>query len=33
MGDLMQRIQQIPNLTDRLLNARRNLLGLDHSTG
>ncbi|KAM9360550.1 FHF complex subunit HOOK-interacting protein 2B [Symphorus nematophorus] len=33
MGELMQRIQLVPNLTDRLLNARRHLLGLDHSTG
>ncbi|XP_030579580.1 FHF complex subunit HOOK-interacting protein 2B isoform X2 [Archocentrus centrarchus] len=30
MGELMQRIQQVSNLTDRLLNTRRNLLGLDH---
>ncbi|XP_060894174.1 FHF complex subunit HOOK-interacting protein 2B [Labrus mixtus] len=33
MGELMQRIQQVSNLTDRLLNARRHLLGLDHNTG
>ncbi|XP_070821439.1 FHF complex subunit HOOK-interacting protein 2B [Chaetodon trifascialis] len=33
MGELMQRIQQVSNLTDRLLNVRRHLLGLDHSTG
>ncbi|XP_071328493.1 FHF complex subunit HOOK-interacting protein 2B [Trachinotus anak] len=32
MGDLMQRIQQISNLTDRLLNTRRHLLGLSHNT-
>uniref|UniRef100_A0A8P4KM60 FHF complex subunit HOOK-interacting protein C-terminal domain-containing protein n=1 Tax=Dicentrarchus labrax TaxID=13489 RepID=A0A8P4KM60_DICLA len=33
MGELMQRIQSVSNLTDRLLNTRRHLLGLDHSTG
>ncbi|KAM6944225.1 FHF complex subunit HOOK-interacting protein 2B isoform 2-T2 [Lycodopsis pacificus] len=33
MAELMQRIQQIPNLTDRLLNTRRDLLGLNHNTG
>ncbi|XP_050925439.1 FHF complex subunit HOOK interacting protein 2B isoform X3 [Lates calcarifer] len=33
MGELMQRIQQISNLTDRLLNTRRHLLGLNHNTG
>lgn len=33
MGELMQRIQQVSNLTDRLLNTRRHLLGLDHNTG
>ncbi|XP_041644107.1 protein FAM160B2 [Cheilinus undulatus] len=33
MGELMQRIQLISNLTDRLLNARRHLLGLDQNTG
>ncbi|GAA6233065.1 protein FAM160B2-like isoform X4 [Lates japonicus] len=33
MGELMQRIQQISNLTDRLLNHRRHLLGLNHNTG
>ncbi|CAJ1069360.1 protein FAM160B2-like [Xyrichtys novacula] len=33
MGELMQRIQHVPNLTDRLLNARKHLLGLDHNTG
>ncbi|XP_056231985.1 FHF complex subunit HOOK-interacting protein 2B isoform X1 [Seriola aureovittata] len=33
MGDLMQRIQQISSLTDRLLNTRRRLLGLSHNTG
>ncbi|XP_070760179.1 FHF complex subunit HOOK-interacting protein 2B-like [Enoplosus armatus] len=33
MGELMQRIQQVSNLTDRLLNARRHLLGLNHNTG
>ncbi|XP_041793346.1 protein FAM160B2 isoform X2 [Chelmon rostratus] len=33
MAELMQRIQQVSNLTDRLLNIRRHLLGLDHSAG
>uniref|UniRef100_A0A3B4XBY4 FHF complex subunit HOOK-interacting protein C-terminal domain-containing protein n=1 Tax=Seriola lalandi dorsalis TaxID=1841481 RepID=A0A3B4XBY4_SERLL len=33
MGDLMQRIQHISSLTDRLLNTRRRLLGLSHNTG
>ncbi|XP_034548400.1 protein FAM160B2-like [Notolabrus celidotus] len=33
MGELMQRIQHVSNLTDRLLNARRHLLGLEHNTG
>uniref|UniRef100_A0A8C2WVP3 FHF complex subunit HOOK-interacting protein C-terminal domain-containing protein n=1 Tax=Cyclopterus lumpus TaxID=8103 RepID=A0A8C2WVP3_CYCLU len=33
MGELMQRIQQVSNLTDRLLNTRRDLLGLNHNTG
>uniref|UniRef100_A0A7N6AJK9 FHF complex subunit HOOK-interacting protein C-terminal domain-containing protein n=1 Tax=Anabas testudineus TaxID=64144 RepID=A0A7N6AJK9_ANATE len=31
MAELMQRIQQVSNLTDRLLNARRHLLGLSHN--
>ncbi|XP_054467258.1 FHF complex subunit HOOK interacting protein 2B [Anoplopoma fimbria] len=33
MGELMQRIEQVSNLTDRLLNTRRDLLGLNHNTG
>ncbi|XP_078107850.1 FHF complex subunit HOOK-interacting protein 2B-like isoform X2 [Sander vitreus] len=33
IGELMQRIQQVSNLSDRLLNARRHLLGLNHNTG
>ncbi|KAK2838236.1 hypothetical protein Q5P01_015448 [Channa striata] len=33
MGELMQRVQQVSNLTDRLLHTRRNLLGLSHNTG
>ncbi|XP_037619232.1 protein FAM160B2 isoform X2 [Sebastes umbrosus] len=33
MGELMQRIQQVSNLSDRLLNTRRHLLGLNHNTG
>uniref|UniRef100_UPI0037E8760F FHF complex subunit HOOK-interacting protein 2B n=1 Tax=Semicossyphus pulcher TaxID=241346 RepID=UPI0037E8760F len=33
MGELMQRIQQVSNLPDRLMNARRHLMGLDHNTG
>ncbi|XP_049896051.1 FHF complex subunit HOOK interacting protein 2B isoform X2 [Epinephelus moara] len=33
MGELMQRIQQVSNLTDRLLNTRRLLLGLNQNTG
>ncbi|XP_068617209.1 FHF complex subunit HOOK-interacting protein 2B-like isoform X2 [Brachionichthys hirsutus] len=33
MGELIQRIQQVSCLSDRLLNARRHLLGLDHNTG
>nr|XP_046242387.1 FHF complex subunit HOOK interacting protein 2B isoform X2 [Scatophagus argus] len=33
MGESVQRIQQVSNLTDRLLNARRHLLGLDHNAG
>lgn len=33
MADLVQRIQQVPNLTDKLVKARRHLLGLDQSTG
>uniref|UniRef100_A0A3Q4IFK7 FHF complex subunit HOOK-interacting protein C-terminal domain-containing protein n=1 Tax=Neolamprologus brichardi TaxID=32507 RepID=A0A3Q4IFK7_NEOBR len=34
MGELMQRIQQVSNLSERLLNTRRALLGLplDHLT-
>lgn len=31
--ELMQRIQQVSNLTDRLLDTRRHLLGLNHNTG
>uniref|UniRef100_A0A7N8X9L6 Family with sequence similarity 160 member B2 n=1 Tax=Mastacembelus armatus TaxID=205130 RepID=A0A7N8X9L6_9TELE len=33
MGEMMQRMQQVSNLTDRLLNTRRHLLGLNLSTG
>ncbi|XP_042372485.1 FHF complex subunit HOOK interacting protein 2B-like, partial [Plectropomus leopardus] len=33
MGELMQRIQQVSNLTDRLVDTRRHLLGLNQSTG
>ncbi|KAG7489254.1 hypothetical protein JOB18_007868 [Solea senegalensis] len=33
MGELMQRIQQISNLSDRLLDTRRHLLGLSYNTG
>ncbi|XP_038559207.1 protein FAM160B2 isoform X2 [Micropterus salmoides] len=33
MGELMQRIQRVSNLPDRLLNARRHLLGLNHGAG
>lgn len=33
MGESVQRIQQVSSLTDRLLNARRHLLGLEHNTG
>ncbi len=33
MGELMQRIQQVSNLTDRLVDARKHLLGLNHNTG
>ncbi|XP_024150204.1 protein FAM160B2 [Oryzias melastigma] len=33
MGELMQRIQQIPDLPDRLLNTRRDLLGMSHNNG
>ncbi|XP_028270712.1 FHF complex subunit HOOK-interacting protein 2B isoform X2 [Parambassis ranga] len=33
MAELVQRIQQVSNLPDRLLNTRRHLLGLSHSTG
>ncbi|XP_029283303.1 LOW QUALITY PROTEIN: protein FAM160B2-like [Cottoperca gobio] len=33
MAELMQRIQQVSNLTDRLLDTRRNLLGLNPNTG
>lgn len=33
MGELMQRIQQVPKLTDRLLDTRRHLLGLSPSIG
>ncbi|KAM3867581.1 FHF complex subunit HOOK-interacting protein 2B [Diretmus argenteus] len=33
IGELMQRIQLIPNLTDRLVNVRRQLVGLDSNTG
>ncbi|KAF1389845.1 hypothetical protein PFLUV_G00077780 [Perca fluviatilis] len=33
IGELMQRIQPVSNLSDRLLNARRHLLGLNHNTG
>lgn len=33
MGELMQRIQQVSDLTDRLLDTRRHLLGLNHNTG
>ncbi|KAM6930966.1 FHF complex subunit HOOK-interacting protein 2B-like [Xenentodon cancila] len=32
VGELMQRIQQVPHLSDRLLDARRHLLGLKNST-
>ncbi|XP_037339314.2 FHF complex subunit HOOK-interacting protein 2B isoform X1 [Pungitius pungitius] len=32
MGELMQRIQRVPDLTDRLLNTRRDLLGLNTTT-
>ncbi|TNN55829.1 Protein FAM160B2 [Liparis tanakae] len=31
MGELMQRVQLVSNLTDRLLNTRRDLLGLNHN--
>ncbi|XP_068457773.1 FHF complex subunit HOOK-interacting protein 2B isoform X2 [Clinocottus analis] len=33
MADLMQRVQQVSGLTDRLLNTRRDLLGLNHTAG
>uniref|UniRef100_A0AAX7UTR1 FHF complex subunit HOOK-interacting protein C-terminal domain-containing protein n=1 Tax=Astatotilapia calliptera TaxID=8154 RepID=A0AAX7UTR1_ASTCA len=33
MGELMQRIQQVSNLNERLLNTRRALLGLPHDPG
>ncbi|KAI3373032.1 hypothetical protein L3Q82_023468, partial [Scortum barcoo] len=33
MAELMERIQQVSNLTDRLVDARRHLLGLNHSIG
>ncbi|XP_041855780.1 protein FAM160B2 isoform X2 [Melanotaenia boesemani] len=33
MGELMQRIQQVSDLPDRLLKIRRDLLGLNHHTG
>uniref|UniRef100_A0A3B4ZEE8 FHF complex subunit HOOK-interacting protein C-terminal domain-containing protein n=1 Tax=Stegastes partitus TaxID=144197 RepID=A0A3B4ZEE8_9TELE len=33
MGQLMQRIQQVSNLSDRLLDTRRHLLGLKQETG
>lgn len=33
MGELMQRIQQVSNLSERLLNTRRALLGLPHDPG
>ncbi|KAI4787281.1 hypothetical protein KUCAC02_036568, partial [Chaenocephalus aceratus] len=33
MGELMQRIQPVSNLTDRLLDTRRHLLGLTPNTG
>ncbi|XP_059192332.1 FHF complex subunit HOOK-interacting protein 2B [Centropristis striata] len=33
MGELMQRIQSVSNLTDKLLDARRHLLGLNSNTG
>ncbi|XP_071369508.1 FHF complex subunit HOOK-interacting protein 2B-like [Centroberyx affinis] len=33
IGELMQRIQLVPNLTDRLVNVRRQLVGLDNSAG
>ncbi|XP_056275069.1 FHF complex subunit HOOK-interacting protein 2B isoform X3 [Pseudoliparis swirei] len=33
MGELMQRVQLVSNLTDRLLNTRRDLLGLNHDIG
>ena len=33
MGQLIQRIQQVSNLSEQLLNARRDLLGLNHNTG
>ncbi|XP_072243199.1 FHF complex subunit HOOK-interacting protein 2B-like [Leuresthes tenuis] len=32
MGQLIQRIQQVSNLSEQLLNARRDLLGLSHNT-
>ncbi|KAM7390941.1 hypothetical protein PAMP_021669 [Pampus punctatissimus] len=33
IGELMQRIQQVSNLTARLLDTRRHLLGLNNNTG
>uniref|UniRef100_A0A3P9M7S3 FHF complex subunit HOOK-interacting protein C-terminal domain-containing protein n=1 Tax=Oryzias latipes TaxID=8090 RepID=A0A3P9M7S3_ORYLA len=33
MGEMMQRIQKIPDLPDRLLNTRRDLLGMSHNNG
>lgn len=33
MGELMQRIQEVSNLSERLLNTRRALLGLPHDPG
>ncbi|KAM4746726.1 FHF complex subunit HOOK-interacting protein 2B [Anableps anableps] len=33
MGELMERIQQVPNLSERLLDTRRHLLGLNRHTG
>ncbi|XP_053180860.1 FHF complex subunit HOOK interacting protein 2B isoform X1 [Scomber japonicus] len=33
IGELMQRIQHVSNLTDKLLDTRRHLLGLNHNTG
>ncbi|XP_029915349.1 FHF complex subunit HOOK-interacting protein 2B isoform X3 [Myripristis murdjan] len=33
IGELMQKIQLIPNLTDRLVNVRKQLLGVDNNAG